>query len=260
MGYSKQLDLATFIGITVAIGLLVYAIQLGGSLKSFYDVPSLLIVLGGTFGATLINHPLGDFARTMALLRTAFLPDRARLSDRVSRLLHYCRRLRAESLQSVKADFEEESDSFLRQSLELLGDGVQAAEIRKIMEIELGFLDDRHRRGARLFQTLGQTAPAMGLVGTLIGLVQMLQHLEDPSQIGPGMSLALLTTFYGAIIANVLFIPLAGKLRTRSEEELLLKELTIEGVVGLGEGLNPLALERRLLRFLPTDKRVSEYD
>lgn len=260
MTYSKQLDPATFMGIVAAFGLVFYAIHMGGTLRTFFDPPSLLIVLGGTIGATLVNHPLSDFARTFSLLGTAFFPTRTWVHDRIARLLHFARRLRAEPLQNLRGEFEEESDSFFRQCLELLVDGVKPDEVRKIAEIELSFLEDRHRRGAQLFQTLGQVAPAMGLIGTLIGLVQMLQVIEDPAKIGPGMSVALLTTFYGAILANLIFIPIAGKLRSRSEEEFLFKELTIEGVVGLADNLNPLALERRLLRFLPQEQRVSEYE
>jgi chemotaxis protein MotA len=256
---NRQLDVGTIFGILAAFGLVFYAIQLGGDVSVFLDLPSVLIVLGGTFGATLINHPLAEIGRTFGLVKTAFFPDRSALGERVARVLHFSRRLRSEDVTALRSEFEEETDPFFRQCLELLLEGVEEHEIRRVMEIELSFLDDRHRRGARLFSTMGTIAPAMGLVGTLIGLIQMLQSLDTPSRIGPAMSVALLTTFYGALFANVIFIPFAGKLRTRSEEEFLAKELTIEGVVCLAQRLNPKTIERRLHGFLPGAKRISEY-
>lgn len=255
----KQFDIATLLGVVAAFGLVLYAMQLGGDVSVFWDVPSLLIVLGGTLGATLINHPLGEIGRTFGLVRTAFFPNRSVLRERIARVLHFSRRLRSEDVTALRSEFEEEDDPFFRECLELLLEGVEEREIRRVMSIELSVMEDRHRRGARLFSTMGTVAPAMGLVGTLIGLVQMLQALDSPAKIGPAMSVALLTTFYGALFANVICLPIAGKLRTRSEEEFLVKELTVEGVVCLAQRLNPKTIERRLLGFLPSDKRISEY-
>ncbi len=255
----KQIDFATILGIIAAFGLVFYAIRLGGDMRVFWDVPSMLIVLGGTLGATMINHPLAEVGRTFGLVKTAFFPERSALRERIARILHFSRRLRSEDIASLRSEFDEEQDSFFGACLELLLEGVEEREIRRVMSIELSFLEDRHRSGARLFSTMGAIAPAMGLVGTLIGLVQMLQSLDTPSKIGPAMSVALLTTFYGALFANVICLPFAGKLRNRSEEEFLVKELTVEGVVCLAQRLNPRTIERRLLGFLPTDKRVSEY-
>jgi len=259
-GRTKQIDIATIIGAIAAFGLVFYGIRLGGDLKVFWDLPSCLIVFGGTFGAVLINHPLGEIGRTFSLIKTALLPDRSSLRQRISKILHFSRRLRSEDMASLRSEFEEEQDLFFHHCLELLLEGVDEAEIRRVMAIELTFLEDRHRSGARLFQNMGSIAPAMGLVGTLIGLVQMLQNLDSPGKIGPAMSVALLTTFYGALLAYLICLPIAGKLRVRSEEEFALKELTIEGVVSLAQRLNPRAIERRLLGFLPSDRRNSEYD
>jgi chemotaxis protein MotA len=256
----KQIDLATLIGVFAAFGLVFLSIHLGGGLHSFLDLNSLLIVLGGTLGATLVTFPLGDFKRSMPALKTAFFPNKSSVHKRISRILNIARRVRADSVESVSGDVAGESDTFFRHCLELLIDGQDEEEIRHILGIELDFLEDRHRRSSQLFQTMGTIAPAMGLIGTLIGLVQMLERLNDPSQIGPSMALALLTTFYGAIFANLIFLPLAGKLRSRSEEESLIKEMTIEGIAGVAQGVNPLIIERRLLGFLPPEQRLSEYD
>ncbi|MCB0322290.1 MAG: MotA/TolQ/ExbB proton channel family protein [Bdellovibrionales bacterium] len=255
-----RIDFATFAGVVAAFGLVFYAIHLGSGVEPFFDAKSLLIVVGGTIGATLINFPMNDFRRTLPLLKTALFPEPAQVAQRTSRILDVARRIRAGGPSAVHADIAHEEDSFFRTCLELLAEEEQEEEIRNVLEIELSFLEDRHRRGAQLFQTMGAVAPAMGLIGTLIGLVAMLQDLENPGQIGPAMALALLTTFYGAMFANLIFLPIAGKLRTRSEEEFLLKELTIEGIVGVAQGINPRMIERRLLSFLPPEKRRSEYE
>lgn len=256
----KRLDLATLFGVLAAFGLVLYAIHIGSGLESFWDIKALLIVVGGTLGATLINFPMGDFSRTLPLIKTAFFPDRASVQHRTSRILDIARRIRAKGPKAIHEDIGAERDSFFRKCMELLSEEETEEEIRNVLEIELSFLEDRHRRGAQLFQTMGTIAPAMGLIGTLIGLVQMLQNLDDPALIGPSMAVALLTTFYGAMFANLILLPIAGKLRTRSEEEFLLKELTIEGVAGVAQGINPRMIERRLLSFLSPEQRSSEYE
>ncbi len=255
-----RIDFATIFGVFAAFGLVFYAIYLGGGAASFIDAKALLIVVGGTLGATLINFPLSDFRRTLVLLKTALFPDRASTQLRVRKILDIARRIKVDGPKALHSDIEKESDSFFRRCLELLADEEPGEEIDKILNIELSFLEDRHRRGAQLFQTMGAIAPAMGLIGTLIGLVQMLQNLEDPSRIGPYMAVALLTTFYGALLANVILLPIAGKLRSRSEEEFLLKEMTIEGIIGVSQGSNPRLIERRLLSFLSPEQRKSEYE
>lgn len=256
----KQFDLATLLGILAAFGLVGLAIQSGGGIDAFLNPNSLLIVLGGTLGATLINYPLSEFARSLSLLENAFFPTRGSVQLRVKKILGLARAMRSGGGDDIKEIIFQEPDTFFRKAIELLADEESDTEIRKVMDIELSFLEDRHRRGAQMFQTMGMIAPAMGLIGTLIGLVQMLQQLDDPNQIGPSMAVALLTTFYGAILANLVFIPIAGKLRTRSEEDFLLKELTIEGVAGIAEGINPHLIEKRILGFLPPSERVSEYE
>lgn len=256
----KKLDFATLVGVAAAFGLVFLAIHLGGGLNSFFDVKALLIVMGGTLGATLISFPLVDFQRSIPAIKTALFPDEASIHLRISKILDVARRIRADNVDFLQGKLRSEQDPFFRQCMELVIEKQDEHEIRKILEIELDFIEDRHRKSAQLFQTMGVISPAMGLIGTLIGLVQMLEQLSDPQSIGPAMSVALLTTFYGAVFANLVFLPLSGKLRSRSEEESLLKELTIEGIVGVAEGVNPLVIERRLLSFLPLDQRKSEYD
>jgi len=266
MSLAPRIDGGTILGAISAFGLVIIAMYSGGNFRSFVDFNSFLIVVGGTVGATFITFPLSEFGRSIEALRTAFFPDDYSVEHRTSKLLEIARRYRGisskENLNSelLSPEILANEDSFFKQCVELLGEGLDKDAIRKILDIDLTFLEDRHRRAAQLFQTMGAIAPAMGLIGTLIGLVQMLQNLNDPKSIGPSMAVALITTFYGAVLANMLFIPLAGKLRARSEEEFLLKELTVEGIVGIAEGLNPRVIERRLLSFLPHDQHSSEYE
>lgn len=256
---NTEIDFGTLWGAVAAFGLVFIAIMLGGGLASFLDLNSLLIVLGGTVGATLITFPLDDFLKTAAVLRTALFPQRSSALNRIDKLIEFAQTSRTSGELSLEHYTFSEPDPFLRDCLQLLVDGVKPEEIRRMLELEISSLDDRHRRGAQLFYTMGSVAPAMGLIGTLIGLVRMLENLNDPSQIGPAMALALLTTFYGAILAHIVFIPLAGKLRTRSEEEQWLKELTLEGVISIAEGVNPRLIEQRLQAFLPPELRFSRF-
>ncbi len=255
-----RIDFATLLGIGIAFFLVLAAINAEGGLGAFLDSRSALIVLGGTFGATLVNFSLEDVGRTFALLRTAFLPDDHSGMQRIEAVLACARRFRSESREMLQDAADQEPDGFFRKCLTLLIEGQNDKEIRRIMEIELGCSEDRHRRGAQLFQTMGNIAPAMGLIGTLIGLVQMLQKINNPSDIGPAMAIALLTTFYGAVLAQLVCFPIAGKLRARSREEVLLKELTIEGISAIAEGVNPRSIELRLLGFLKPTERRSQYD
>ena len=252
-------DHGTIVGAICAFGLVLIGIYVGGNLSAFFDWSSLLIVLGGTIGATLINFPLKDFYYSAPALKTAFFEDNSSPQDRIEKIIEIARRYRKEGHLSLQNDIMYETDPFLRKCLELAVDDLPPEEIKRILEIELGFTEDRHHQTARLFQTMGAVAPAMGLIGTLIGLVQMLQHLDDPSLIGPSMALALLTTFYGAILANLVFIPLAGKLLRRSEEESLIRQLTIEGIIEMLNRTNPRLVEQRLMGFIPPNERMSQF-
>lgn len=260
LGSRENLDYATIVGAICAFGLVLLAIFLGGQFHSFFDLNSVLIVIGGTIGATLINFPLKDFSRTVSVLRTAFFPDRSSADLRIQKLVELGTRARTEGLLALERVIYQEPDPFLRKCLQLLVDGLPIEDLRRILEIEIYQQEDRHRRGAQLFQSMGAIAPAMGLIGTLIGLVQMLQNLNDPAKIGPSMATALLTTFYGALLAYVLFLPLAGKLRARSMDEISLKELTVEGILCIAKDVNPRILEQRLHSFLPPEARFSRFE
>ncbi|MFP4315225.1 MAG: motility protein A [Desulfovibrionales bacterium] len=249
------MDLATIIGIVTAFGLVFTAIATGGSPLLFFSVPALLIVLGGTLGATLINYPLSNVYRVLGIIKNAFVTSVDKPSDIIVRFLEFANRARREGILSLEPLLKDIDDDFLRKGLQLTVDGLEPQTIQEILETEISYLEDRHDSGAELMTIMGTFAPAMGMIGTVIGLVQMLQTMDDPSTIGPAMAIALLTTFYGAVLANLVFIPLAGKLKTRSREEILLREMIMEGVLSISKGENPRIIEEKLNSYIPPKLR-----
>lgn len=254
------MDIATFIGIIASFGVLVSAIMAGSSLSTFVNVPAMLIVGGGTICATMINYPLKDVIRSVKVVQKAFFAKNLTFGEIIANFVNYASRARKEGILALEATLPEIQDDFLKKGLQLTIDGLEPQSITDILETEIAFIEDRHRLGAEMFQSMGAFAPAFGMIGTLIGLVQMLQNMEDPSTIGPSMAVALITTFYGAVLANVLFLPISGKLKTRSKEEALIKEMIHQGIISLSRGDNPRILEQKLHSFLPPNLRVSTFE
>ncbi|HHP7234067.1 MAG TPA: motility protein A [Desulfobacterales bacterium] len=251
------MDLATLIGILVAGGLVVSSILMGGSGAWFINYPSLMIVLGGTMGATLLAYPLSDVFRVFGVVKNVFLNRSQSASGLIPLLSQLARRARQEGILSFESQLENIDDSFLKHGLQMAIDGMEAGAIEDVLTTEIIYLDERHRLGAEIFSTMGTFAPAVGMLGTIIGLVQMLMQMEDPSQIGAPMAVALLTTFYGTLLANLFFLPVAGKLKTRSKKELLQKQMIIQGILAIQAGENYRIVEKKLKAFLaPTIREV----
>jgi len=253
------MDIATIIGLVTAIGLVVTAIQLGGSLSSFVDPVSMLIVGGGTLGATLINYPLHEVLRAMNIGMKTFSARMTDPKDMISQLVELAQVVRKEGILAMEDRAGDMKDVFLAKAIQMAIDGQEPDVIDEILFSEIDKISDRHALGAEIFATMGGFAPAFGMIGTLVGLVLMLQNMEDPSTIGPAMSVALITTFYGALLANIVFIPMAGKLKTISKKELLVYEIAASGVQSLVAGENPRVMEQRLLSFLPPKDRTSSF-
>lgn len=249
------MDIATILGIVSAFGLVVTAIFLGSGLELFISIPSLMIVLGGTLGATMINYPLKQVIGVLSVVKNAFFKKTLSSEAVIKKIMELSHKARKEGILSLEADIKDEDDAFLQKGVQLSIDGLEPPAISDLLETEIDFIRNRHQLGAEVFTTMGTYAPAMGMIGTLIGLVQMLQSMDDPSTIGPAMAVALLTTFYGSVLANIVCMPLAGKLRTRSKEEMLVKELTIQGIISLTQGDNPRSIEQKLNAFLPPNMR-----
>lgn len=254
------MDLATILGIVSAFGLVIISITMGTSLMVFVDVPSLMIVVGGTLGCTMINYPFKDVFGTMGVAKNAFFSGSTPAAEKIiKQFVDLGAKARREGILALESDVKEIKDAFLKKGLQMAVDGLEPQAIQEILDTELSYLRTRHQLGAEVFSTMATFAPAMGMIGTLIGLVQMLQSMDDPSSIGPAMAVALLTTFYGSVMANLVCMPLAGKLKGRSKEEGQAKEMVIEGVLSLTRGENPRILEQKMLAYIPPKMRKSNF-
>lgn len=250
------MDIATISGLLLSIALIIGAIFVGGAPLLFADPASALIVVGGTIGAVLTKFPLPTVTSAFGVAGKAFsvkLPAPDGLIGEITDLSRKARKEGMLALESIEFPY-----AYLGKGVGLCVDGVELEEIRSIMEADMRFTAHRHKTGAQIFEAVGQAAPAFGMIGTLIGLVQMLAQMDDPAAIGPAMAVALLTTLYGAFIANVIAIPMADKLKFRSREELLAMSLVLEGVMGLSRGDNPNAIDQKLKAFIAPKLRETE--
>ncbi len=243
------MDIATLIGIVMGLGLIVGAIMFGGgALGGFFDIPSVLVVIGGSMASILVMFPLKVVFKSFSVAMKAFLAKEHAPQDLIDLMVSLAQKARKESLVALgKADI---GDPFVKKGVMLVADGTQEDLVRSVLETEIAFMKQRHRRGQDVMKGLGTMAPAFGMIGTLIGLVQMLQNLNDPASIGPAMAVALLTTFYGAVLSNLIFLPMAKKLEDRSGDEALYMELAMEGVLSILNGDHPALLKEKLMAFL----------
>ena len=252
------MDLATLIGILASFGLVGMTILSGDGASTFLNVPSILVVFGGTVGATLVCFPLKTVLGTVGVLRKTFFFKGISNSDIIKTLEELAKKARKEGLLSLQAAGDDIPDDFYKAGLQLVVDGQEADTIEAILATEIEYIGARHGVGSDLFKAMGTYAPAFGMIGTVIGLIQMLQSMSDPSSIGPAMAVALITTFYGALLANVVFLPLATKLEARSAQELEQKNLLMEGLLSIHAGDNPRILVQKLSAFVPPSAREKE--
>ncbi|MBM3329498.1 MAG: motility protein A [Calditrichaeota bacterium] len=249
-------DLTTLFGILAGVGLVVGAIAAGEGGLFFLNWPSVMIVFGGTLGATLINYRFSDLLSVFKVLRKAFTGATVNYHATIELLVHLAEKARREGLLSLEREIDLIPDGFTRGGLQFAVDGADPETIRSILEAELAGLEERHKLGQSIFLSMAGFAPAFGMIGTLIGLIQMLQSLDNPAQLGFGMATALITTFYGAMAAYLFFLPLAGKLANRSREELLAKELVLEGIFAIQNGDNPRIVREKLMTYIAPKSRV----
>ncbi|MHC5067544.1 MAG: motility protein A [Planctomycetota bacterium] len=249
------MDIATVGGLALGTGLLLMGIG-PANLPYFIDVGSMIIVLGGTTASLLINYPLSSVLGAVGVVKRTINFESSDIESEITRMVDFATVARRDGLLALEEKLEGLDDQFLLRGIQLIIDGVAPDSVRAIMEIELTQMAGRHSNGKGLVDAAGAAAPAFGMIGTLVGLVLMLQNLDDPSALGPGMAVALITTFYGAVIANLVFIPLAGKLGARNSEEILGRQVMIEGVLAIQAGENPNVIRERLNGFLPPDDRV----
>lgn len=250
------MDIATVIGLILGFGLVIGSIAIGGTdLMPFVDVPSILITVGGCFASMLINFPLNKVMSGLNVIKKCFLTKLPTPDSVIKQFKELANIVRKDGMLALESHVEKCDDKFLKRGMEILIGGADPDQIRNALEMELSAIEARHATGKKLVDGAASAAPAFGMIGTLVGLVQMLKTLDDPSKVGAGMAVALLTTLYGALIANVCCIPMAGKLEFRSQEEVLIRDLMISGLVSLSEGLSPRALEDKLVAYLSPSQR-----
>jgi chemotaxis protein MotA len=250
------MDIATLLGLLTGLFMVGSAMWFGGDSLPYIHLPSLLITVGGTLSAVLIHFPLNRVLGAFAVARNCFvssLPEPAEVLDQFRRFATIVRRGGVLALEPVA---EEQSDLFLRTGLELIAGGCDPETLTAALQRERDAIARRHSSGRRLFEVMASAAPAWGMIGTLIGLAQLLRHLNDPSQIGSGLAVALLTTLYGALIAHLFCIPLAGKLESRHAEEATIRDIMLEGLLALQETHAPGSVEERLRAWIPPQQRT----
>ncbi len=254
------MDIASIIGMVSGVGFVLATILMGSGLGMFINIPSIMIVVGGTFAATLIAFPLPDFLKVISVTIKVFMFRIEAPEDLINKLVEISNKARKGGLLSIEGDIKDVSDPYLATALQMTVDGVKTEDIAAIMQKKMAVLQKDHKIGWSIYKSMGSYAPAFGMVGTLIGLVQMLANLDDPSTIGPKMAVAMITTFYGAVLANLFFIPMGDKLKLRSEEEMKNMTLLFEGVVSIREGEHPRMLEDKLNVYLASGKTSEEGD
>ncbi|MDI6870357.1 MAG: motility protein A [Bacillota bacterium] len=249
------MDIASIIGLVGGAALLVWAIAMGSPLQAFVHLPSMLITYGGTAMAMFVQFPLESIKEIPRIMRKVFVVKKQDPTEVIAMMVGFAQKARREGLLALEDEAQQLDDEFLKKGIQLVVDGTDPQLVRNILEVELTFLEERHSSGAGILVFWAATAPGFGMVGTLIGLIQMLGNLNDPSSLGPGMATALITTFYGALAANWVFNPMAQKLKARSSEEILLKEVMIEGILSIQAGENPRIVEEKLKAFLAPGER-----
>ena len=252
------MDLATLIGLLGSFAIVIAAMVLGGSIGMFVNVPSLLIVIVGTIFVVLMKFTLGQFLGAIKIAGKAFsfkLPPTDQLIEEVVELADAARKGGLLSLEG-----KEVSSDFLNRGIQLLVDGHDGDVVRQLLAKDRSQTVERHTVGSKIFTAMGDVGPAMGMIGTLVGLVQMLSNMDDPKSIGPAMAVALLTTLYGAMLANMFALPVADKLDLRREEEARTKALVIDALLAIQAGQNPRVIESMLKAYLPEGQRGSEDD
>lgn len=249
------MDPFTLIGLCLGIGLIVMAILLGGSFGAFVDIPSMLIVGGGCVASLLVCFPLSNLMKLPQVLLKAVRKGSIDPNDMIKSMVRYAEVARRDGILALEGMTDEMEDDLLVVGVKMAVDGTDPELIQAILDADIENMMVRHDAGKGLMDTAGKYAPAFGMIGTLVGLVAMLANMDDPSKIGAGMAAALLTTMYGAIAANCVFLPLADKLALRNEEEILMKTIVLKGVMAIQAGDNPRVVEQKLLTFLPPGRR-----
>ncbi len=249
------MDIATIIGIILGFMVIITAIVAGGGWQMFIHIPSMAITIGGMLCATLIHFSLPQFLGIFSIVKKTIFAKIPSQTELIQKMVNYAAINRRDGALALEQEIPNLDNSFFIKGLQMLVDGRDAEQIRDFMSIEIEYLENRHSTGKKILEFMGAAAPAFGMIGTLIGLVQMLRNLSSPDSIGAGMAVALLTTFYGALSANLIFIPLAGKLGIYSKAETTAIEMIVEGICAIAQGDNPTIVREKLQSFISQGRR-----
>lgn len=249
------MDLATLLGFIGGIIVIVVSLILGGNLAGFWDTASVIVVVGGSISATLINFPMSQFLIIGKILGKTFFAKEENATELIKHFIQLAVLVRKEGLLALEEQIAKVENPLMQVGLRLLADGVDADAVTGILNLQVSEIQQRHKVGQEVLKAVGRWAPAFGMIGTLIGLVQMLGNMSDPKSIGPSMAVAILTTFYGAVLSNLIALPLAAKLKQRSDQEVGTLTIIVEGIKGLQSGLNARIMEEKLKGFLNTSQQ-----
>lgn len=252
----RKLDMMTVIGIVGGFFLIALSIWLGGQMGMFWNIPSVLITVGGSIAALLVSYDADRIKNMINITKQAFSSSTMDAYELIAMFGELAKKARREGLLALEDDMDRMDDPFYQKGIQMMVDALDPELIRDILETDIEHMQYRHETGAGVYKTWGAFAPAFGMIGTLIGLIGMLAELDDPSKLGPAMAVALVTTFYGAIMANMVLLPIATKLELRSQEEVLTKSIIMEGIIAIQSGMNPRILEEKLKAFLPAESRL----
>ncbi|MFP4457603.1 MAG: motility protein A [Clostridia bacterium] len=255
MQSEHNIDKSTLIGIISGILLLIIGIMIQGSIGSFFDASSVFIVIGGTFAACFASYPINTLKNSTKVIKNAFIEKQYDTNVAIEQIGELSITAKKNGLLALEKVARDLNNPFLEKSALLVVDGMDPDVIKEILDMDLENMARRHEEGEGILKTLGKYAPAFGMIGTLIGLITMLQQLENPETLGPAMAVALITTFYGAVLANMIFLPLAGKLKFKSDQEVKYKMMIIEGIISVQAGDAPMMIKEKLQTFMETQKR-----
>lgn len=251
------MDLASTIGLLAALAMCIWSMWAGtkGNLSVYWDQPSAILVLGGTVFVVLMTQAMDRYFALWRIIKRGFFQRKQSIPEIIAKIVQLGELARRDGVLSLENALGDVGDDFLANGIRLVIDGTSASEIEQILNSELEAMDQRHGQGKTIVDLIAKYAPAFGMIGTLMGLVAMLNNMDDPKKIGPGMAVAILTTFYGAMIANVFCLPLSDKLSYRNDEEMLVRTVMVKGILSLQAGDNPRITQAKLAVFLPVGKR-----
>ncbi len=252
-----SLDLATLMGLGLAFAMV--AMGLGSNLGLYINIPSIMIVLGGTLGSILAAYPLDKGMQLMNIMLSTMFFKGHNMSETIRQLVTFSEKARREGLLSLEQELEGIQDKFMKKGLQLVVDGIDSELLKTMLETDMDLMEEEMAVKRGMMETGTALAPAFGMIGTLVGLIQMLSQLNDPSTLGPAMAVALITTFYGAVLAYIIFMPMGQKLGLRAQIEMRYRRMVLEGILSIQAGDNPRVLEEKLKSFL-TEKELTSYN